>query len=141
MGRIFLVANSAPLRNALALTIQTQGGPTLRIVGTTSWDLDELTTITQAQPTVIVLALGIEGGSELGCLTLIHRFAPASRMLILDTLGEARFRQGCRWDERTVLLRAEDLDTAFVPTLLRLVGGWAMGDGGWRAHQKAKTVT
>jgi DNA-binding NarL/FixJ family response regulator len=121
MGRVFLVAQSSGLRAAMSQTIHDQGAGSLHIIGEAGSDSAELAMLQVARPDVVVLVLGFEPVSELGSMQEIHHLAPGSRIVVVDTLGDAQIWFGNGWARVDALLRSEQLATELVPTLRRLV--------------------
>jgi hypothetical protein len=126
---------------ALHLIIAQQSGETLDVVGGTGGATCELDCIGQAQPDVVVLVVGLEVSRELHLVAPIRRLALGCRVLLVDTLGEARTWQATGWDTVDALLCTEHLATALVPTLHQLVAARAAArspsraDDGWCAAE------
>lgn len=120
MKRIFLVAQQPRLRAALVQTIQDQGAPMLRVVGTTAWDAAALHTIVAAQPDVVVLVVGFTAREHLQALTVLRQQLPACRLLVIDTLE--LFDAGLVGAEAMpdALLSTTHLVTELVSTIQRL---------------------
>lgn len=138
-GRIFLVVQHPEVQAALRLIIAQQSGATLDVVGITRGSACDLTALGQGQPDVVVLVVGLEVTRELHLVVPIRHIAPGCRILLVDTLGEARTWQATGWDTVDALLCTEHLATALVPTLYRLVAerdaarSLAGAGDGWRA--------
>lgn len=121
MRRIFLVASHPNLRDALAMTIQSQSRHTLHVVGSSCWDAREIAAIGRVQPDVVVLIVGIEAGSELRAVARIRTLAPGCRILIVNTLGDFAVWQSGAWGSADALLDSDQLATGLVPMIRRLV--------------------
>lgn len=123
MRPIFLVAHEPILRAALAQTIQDQSPETLRVVGASGWDSADLATIGALQPAVVVVVVGFEIRRELRAIAAMRGMAPRCRVLVIDTLCDARSREPGDWGEADALLSPEQVLALLVPAIQRLAAG------------------
>jgi len=121
MRRIFLVGHHPGFRTALAQTIRDQSQHTLSVAGDSCWDPGAVAAISSVQPDVVVLVVGFEASSELGAVSEIRRLAPTCQVLVIDALGNTPGWSAGGWGQADALLHSEQLATALVPTICRLV--------------------
>lgn len=119
MTTICILAAHQHLRDALTFNIQTQGQNRFVVVGQTGNTTEDLFRCVATHPTIVVVTIGIETGQDLRRLASIRQHSPNSRVVAVDTVGNAAGWPG-GWPEADAVLRTEQLAAELVPTLVRL---------------------
>lgn len=119
MTTICILAAHQHLRDALTFNIQTQGQNRFLVVGQTGNTTEDLFRCVATNPVIVIMTIGIETGQDLRRLTRIRQHSPHSRVVAVDTVGNAAGWPG-GWPEADAVLRTEQLAAELVPTLIRL---------------------
>ncbi len=115
--KIFLVAHQPFLGEVLARIIRDEGHEMLHIVRVSGWDLAEIIGIGSAQPDVVVAVVGYTIQHELQALVALRRHAPGCRVLVIDTMADARPPDSDDLDVADILLRPDQVLSSLVPAI------------------------